>query len=1589
MKPLPQYQEDFVRQMQDELWSEKRHNKTSVEKIAKGYGITDKTLTKELSELAIVREARKIAHKEHLNREQKFRQITELYYRQVNLSHRTSQSVLLQQYSTPAPIAYLAGVFTGIDQSKTIRCFEPSAGNGMLTIAGNPEQFTVNEVDKVRRANLNSQPFEAVINRDASESFGSEFYQRFDVVISNPPFGSLGEKVLIGKTKVQSLDHLMALKALDTMADSGRAAIIIGGLSKWDDRGRIQQGKNRSFFHHLYAHYHIEDVLQINGHKLYSRMGTAFHTRLILISGRKPIPEGTVPLKQEKDVLISSFDELYNRVIPLSPKIPKPSSMTIMKEKARVESLARRGIELQRLLSERFGSALGAPYIPAAQACIQLNTVVPDSMDYEIRAALARVRNDIGIPIEDFVLERLGYQTHIQLCNSLSAEQTDAVALAIYNIEHRSQGMIIGDQTGIGKGRVAAAMIRYGVKRGYRPIFLTEKPNLFSDLYRDLVAIGSGDLMPFIVNSRSAKTHVKDQDGNVIYQAPKPEYQEEVFRSGKIPYEYDFVMATYSQFNQPGRKPLKPDFLRELAIDNIMVLDESHNASGMSKTGLFLSDALSRTKGVTFLSATFAKRPDNMPIYAIKTAISDANLTTEGLIQSVERGGVALQEVLSSQLVAEGQMIRRERSFEGVEVNYIYLDRNAKAFGMPDKEQEHKATFDLITDIMREIIEFQKTMIEPVVERLDNQLAVYNIEAETRKGTQKAGVDNSPYFSKVFQTINQLLFALKAESVAELAIKRLREGKKPVIAFSSTMASFYKEMTNLQGDEAKVGDTIRADFASVLHRGLDSVLKITVVEPDMTRHKKSIDIADLGSDARAMYKRIASRIKNVSSGITISPIDQIKQIIQAAGFRVSEVTGRSHAIELDMDTLNPVTTISADGSISLSGEITGKLVRRKKENTNDAFRKFNDNEADVLLINQSGSTGASAHAIPTRKVSKEEVRQRVMIVLQAELNINTEIQKRGRINRTGQIYKPVYDYVISAVPAEKRLMMMLQRKLKSLDANTTSNQKQSEAILNTDDFLNKYGDKVVEQWLNENPVLNMLLGDPIGEESRGAKRRLSHFVSGRVAVLDTKDQEKFYREVLQGYNTYIELLKDEGKYDLEMEVLDLQAKTLESDITIVGKTKNSVFGDDTVLEKVEIRNYRKPFSRRELADLISKSLGGKTPQQISEELVSGHKSFNEKRLEDEVQKLLDAYEKKIGRISVEKRFEKLDHPDDRIEYYNSRKRELEVERNSKLSSLQKENALEFSRIQGLFRYFIIGKGLNISNGHSNSYDPVVFLGFVINFEKANPYVPSGIRLRFAFGSSRKYSSLPYSGDSKQTIDAIKGASMNLSYYQSKEIFDSWDEFTREKQGEWIIRNIITGNILQGMSRYQGRLISYTTRDGKTRKGLLQPESFDVKKDDRLEVTLPIIKALPLFKSLVVGKHIDTRGGAGFIRGSLDSYDLYVPASKVRGAKYYTDEGLLEFLDKGMFEKVSDQMRAEFPVERLTDVIEYFQKAYSDSVRVSQQDFLRIKDQLTDNEPREPLIIEPTRRDDEEEEERIRILGLKAKALKIKLQLLSL
>ena len=1524
------------------ILKKEKSNKRSIEKLALSFGIQDKNTIKEITENAIVTIARNISNQQNKSVRNRFDEITNLYNSQVNLSHRTSQSMLLQQYSTPATIAFLIGIYCNIDNPGNY--YEPSAGNGMLTIANSGKDFTVNEIDKIRYDNLKYQNvFKKITKQDSSSDTYRAKY--FDAIITNPPFGSLKDKqdwLQLGDYTIKHLDHKMAILGLNSLKNSGRAAIIVGGHSTWDEKGRITAGKNRIFLSYLYKNYNVEDIILIDGRALYSKMGTAFNIRVILINGRKEKPIGFAPLKNKKLFeVVKTTDQLYNRFSQYFKTSQKNSTKKSNKKMSLLLKIEQIKAQQQEILQS---NGLGMPYIPASDGCFTLEVDTPDSMSFEIHSAIKKIKKAVGGSLNEYLVDRLKYPNNIELCKALAAEQIDGVSTAIYNIEKKDQGIIIGDQTGIGKGRQAASIVRYAKENGYLPIFITEKPNLFTDLYRDLEDIGNAYYKPFIVNNRESKTNIKNNAGEIIAKAPVKSEQEAAFKKGLVPKGYDFVVSTYSQFAS-SKPTIKQNWLRSITTKKtIIIMDESHNASGSSATGEFLKEVVKASKSTIFLSATFAKRPDNMPIYALKTSIQDANMDDENLVSAIANGGVALQEVLAAQLVQEGQMIRRERTYEGIEINYLTLDKLKK---------EHGDIADSITEIIRDMIGFQASYVDEMVEQLDKIAVAENKEVETTKGTKNAGVDNTPYFSRVFNVINQMLFSIKSDEVANLAIKHLKAGKKPVIAFANTMESFMNEL--------EVDAIIDADFKEVLKRGLESVTSYTTTDDAGNSEKAYFTPAQMDEQARASYYNILDKIERVSTGIGISPIDHIVQKIRKAGFKTAEVTGRKREVQL---------------SYTKNG-IVGEIQVRKKINATDAFRQFNNNEVDVLLINQSGSTGASAHAVPTKKVSKKNILQRVMIVLQAELNINTEVQKRGRVNRTGQILKPQYDYVASAIPAEQRLQMMLQKKMKSLDANTTSNQKNSEDLLKSDDFLNKYGDEIVKTWLEENPEMNRLLGNLINEDTKDFTN-LAHKTSGRVAILPIKQQESFYKTILDQYHTEIARLIQSGDYDLELENMNLEAETKERKVVVVGKNSNSVFGGNTYLEKYEVNNLSKPYSKKEIIEMLEKA-NYKNADEKQNNMVAVYDKYVDGELAKIFVSKTDKWANVFKNITKEKGYAKAD---DTFKFINDRTDQIKKAKEEDIAQAKNKFKNQSEMIRRFLKFFTVGKGVKmpvVSFNDGSSLADAIVLDVSFNENADNPFTPSNITFSIAVSNSDRRKDLKASGKFQESLNAIIGASYHLNEQRSANIKENWDLTIRESNVNRRIAYIVTGNILQGYSKYdKGKLVSFTLKDGGITKGILMPTNWrpstSINGSDN-SVNVPIFKALNFVSSTTPGGIINTNTALSLqrYRGAVR---IYLPASRKQGGSIYLDENILKLTSENNFDKIGSKMSAYVNDENLSKFLEILQNNHSISALVPQTRVDEIPE-ITE------AIEKATKLETKTSSNKGKVLRLRAKAISIK------
>ena len=138
-----------------------------------------------------------------------------------------------------------------------------------------------------------------------------------------------------------------------------------------------------------------------------------------------------------------------------------------------------------------------------------------------------------------------------------------------------------------------------------------------------------------------------------------------------------------------------------------------------------------------------------------------------------------------------------------------------------------------------------------------------------------------------------------------------------------------------------------------------------------------------------------------------------------------------------------------------------------------------------------------------------------------------------------------------------------------MDANTTSSQKSKTNEIEVVDFLNKYGDEIVIEYLKENPDINLKMLDPfnLADKSEDELAKITTEVgaaskaAGRAALLSVKEQEAFYTEITEKYNTLINYLNDAGANDLEITTLPLKAETKAKHIVIQGKKQwKSIFG---------------------------------------------------------------------------------------------------------------------------------------------------------------------------------------------------------------------------------------------------------------------------------------------------------------------------------------------------------------------------------------------------------------------------------------------
>ena len=371
-------------------------------------------------------------------------------------------------------------------------------------------------------------------------------------------------------------------------------------------------------------------------------------------------------------------------------------------------------------------------------------------------------------------------------------------------------------------------------------------------------------------------------------------------------------------------------------------------------------------------------------------------------------------------------------------------------------------------------------------------------------GVGNQAVESATFSSLMHNIIAQFLLAQKATLAGERAIKAIEAGQKPILTVSGTNESFLKEFTEGAGIEQ--GDAVNASFGDVVRGYLERTRRITVKKPDDTTEHRMFPLSKASQATQDLYKTATAAAEEVGD-VPVSPIDRMTSDIEAAGYKVGEITGRKLRLIYDGD------------DATLSSRPPGDIKTSGRKVT---LEKFNSGDIDVMILNRAGSTGLSAHA----SAGFKDQRPRHMIVVQPEANIDTHMQMLGRVNRTGQVVLPEYTQLSADVPAEVRPAAVLAKKMASLSANTTADRKSAMGDETAVDFLNKYGDQIVSSLLRDNDDWRRKLLTPKQRAAlagtAGGVEDIARKATGRLVALPIGEQKRFLDTVTMQYGEMIE-----------------------------------------------------------------------------------------------------------------------------------------------------------------------------------------------------------------------------------------------------------------------------------------------------------------------------------------------------------------------------------------------------------------------------------------------------------------------------------
>lgn len=936
-------------------------------------------------------------------------------------TRRSEEMQTYQQFSTPILLGHAAATAAAITPAD--RVLEPSAGTGLLAILAEIAGGTLmlNELAEARAGLLSSLfPALAVTRFDAAQIDDHlDPGQIPSVVLMNPPFSVMAN--VEGRMADAAFRHVAsALARLATITGASFAPdnpAWTKAIIRLQERGRV------SF------------SAAIDG-SVYAKHGTTIPTRLTVID-KLPAEDAAVfpaAIGVAPDVA-TLMDWLANR---LPARLPVDLGLAVPEARAAAPRIVRGYVNRAAKpvstapLAEPEGVPLAyetVDWAPAEGGRLS-DTIYEDYGLQTIRIAGAQAHptrlvqsasmasiaptkpsyhpmlpKNILDKLSDAQLETVIYagEAHSDfLAGSWLVDETfDTLSVAPEGVEGAvrfRQGFMIGDGTGVGKGRESAAIILDSWMRGRRKaVWISKSDKLLEDAQRDWSALGMERLLVTPLSR---------------------------FPQGKpVTLNEGILFTTYATLRSDDRGD-RVSRVRQIVewlgndFDGVVIFDEAHamqNAAGgkgergdvaasqQGRAGLRLQHALPKAR-VVYVSATGATTVHNLA-YAQRLGLwggEDFPFSTRAeFVEAIEAGGVAAMEVLARDLRALGLYTARSLSFAGVEYELVQHD---------------------LTEEQTRIYDSYASAFEVIHNHLDAAMQAANITSSSGTlNSQAKSAARAAFESAKQRFFGHLLTSMKTPTLIRSITADLEVGHSSVIQIVSTgealMERRLAELPTEEWNDVRVDITPRESCLSYL----ETSFPVQLYEP-YTDSEGNLSSRPVTRDGQPVESReaVARRDEMIEHLASLPAVPgALDQIVQHFGTdMVAEVTGRARRIVRKR----------GDGV-----SIDRLVVENRAGAANLAeTQAFMDDQKRVLVFSDAGGTGRSYHA----ELSAKNTRLRVHYLLEPGWKADAAIQGLGRTHRTNQAQPPLFRPVSTNVKAEKRFLSTIARRLDTLGAIT-------------------------------------------------------------------------------------------------------------------------------------------------------------------------------------------------------------------------------------------------------------------------------------------------------------------------------------------------------------------------------------------------------------------------------------------------------------------------------------------------------------------------------------------------------------------------